>query len=248
MKGKKQKILMWIYDVLSSCPFYGYRKVYETLKDILEVTIKQIRRIMRQYGLKGKFRKISTSIGNKLHKKYPYLLRGYEVRFPNQVWATDITYIKVNGANVYLCAIIDLYSRKVLSWRLSNTMEKEFCISACEEALAKYGTPAIFNSDQGSQFTSEGFIRLLEDKKIRISMDGVGRALDNVFVERFWNTLKREDIKYQRYEFMEDLREGLGHYIKFYNETRIHQSLDYATPDEFYYKPFLKRPELKQAA
>jgi putative transposase len=203
---------------------------------------------MHRYGLKAKIGKIATSIANRLHKKYPYLLRGYKAKYPNQVWATDITYIKVNGANVYLCAIIDLYSRKVLSWRLSNTMEKEFCISACEEALALYGIPAIFNSDQGSQFTSENFVKMLEDKKVRISMDGKGRALDNVFIERFWSTLKQEEIKYHRYEFMEELKEGIKRYIKFYNEARIHQSLDYATPDEFYYKPFSQRPELKQAA
>jgi putative transposase len=223
---------------LEEAPHFGYRNVYEWIKEIVKVSEKQIRAIMRQYGLRGIFKKLMTTIASKFHKKYPYLLRGYKAQYPNQVWATDITYIKVSGCNVYLCAIIDLYSRKLLSWRLSNTMDKGFCISALEEALAKYGTPAIFNSDQGSQFTSEDFIKVLEGKKVRISMDGKGRALDNIFIERFWNSLKREDIKYKHYDTIPELSRGIELYMKFYNEYRPHQSLERKTPDEFYYEPF----------
>jgi putative transposase len=243
---RKHAILGWIYEVLTELPFYGYRKVYEALKELLEVTMKQIRRIMRQNGLKGLMKKKKTSIGNKLHKKYAYLLKDYEIRFPNQVWATDITYINVRGSYLYMTAIIDIYSRKVLSWRISNTMEKEFCVSALEEALKKYGTPAIFNSDQGSQYTSEEFIRILEAKKIRISMDGKGRALDNIYIERFWKTLKYEDIKFKYYGEVSELKYGVANFVRFYNENRFHQSLDYKTPDEVYCKPFSQG--LKKAA
>lgn len=235
-----------MYEVLGELPFYGYRKVYEALKELLEVTLKQIRRIMRQYGLKGLSKRRSTSIGDRLHKKYPYLLRGYEIRYPNQVWSTDITYVNVMGSVAYMTAIIDNYSRKVLSWRISNTMDKEFCISALEEALSKYGVPAIFNSDQGSQYTSEAFVNVLKEHKIRISMDGKGRALDNVYIERFWKTLKYEDIKFKYYGDMSELKEGVSSFVRFYNENRFHQSLGYKTPNETYYKPFSK--ELSKAA
>jgi len=231
-------VLGWIYEILMMFPAFGYRKVYEVLKDIIDTTKKQIRRIMFQYKLRAIFGKIRTTISEAEHRKYPYLLRGKKIEYPNQVWATDITYIKIGGQTVYLCAILDLYSRKVLSWRLSINMETSFCVSALEEALAKYGTPAIFNSDQGSQFTSREFIDILENKGIRISMDGKGRALDNVFVERFWRSVKYEDIKYRHYLTMDDLRKGLGRYIADYNSFRPHQSLDYKTPDDFYYKPF----------
>jgi putative transposase len=237
-------ILGWIYEVLLETPFYGYRKVFESLKELFEVTLKQIRRIMRQFGLKGLRKKKKTSISNKLHKKYPYLLKGYKINHPNQVWATDITYVSVRGCCLYMTAIIDIYSRKVLSWRISNTMEKEFCVSALEEALVKYGTPAIFNSDQGSQYTSEEFIKILEAHKVRISMDGKGRAMDNIYIERFWKTIKYEDIKFKYYGEMSELREGVANFVRFYNENRFHQSLGYKTPDEFYYEPFSKIPDL----
>ena len=242
--SRKNAILGWIYEVLIEMPFYGYRKVYEALKEVVEVTLKQIRRIMRKFGLKGLCKKKKTSIGNKKHKKYPYLLKGYEIRFPNQVWSTDITYVNVRGCCLYMTAIIDVYSRKVLSWRISNTMEKEFCISALEEALMKYGTPAIFNSDQGSQYTSEEFIKVLEANKIRISMDGKGRALDNVYIERFWKTLKYEDIKFKYYGEISELKEGVANFVRFYNENRFHQSLDYKMADEVYYSSFSQASEL----
>jgi len=245
---KKMFVLGWIYEVLIDYPSYGYRKVYHLLKEIIDATEKQVRRIMFQYKLRAVFGKIRTTISEWEHRKYPYLLRGKKIEYPNQVWATDITYIKIGGQTVYLCAILDLYSRKVLSWRLSINMETSFCVSALEEALAKYGTPAIFNSDQGSQFTSREFIDILEGKGIRVSMDGKGRALDNIYVERFWRSVKYEDIKYRHYLTMEELRKGLGRYIADYNGFRPHQSLDYKTPDEFYYKPFSAALEEEKTA
>jgi putative transposase len=227
-----------MYEVLIETPFYGYRKVYEAIKELFEVTLKQIRRIMRQFGLKGLRKKKKTSISNKLHKKYPYLLKDYKISFPNQVWAMDITYVNMRGCCVCMTAIIDLYSRKVLSRRISNAMEKEFCISALEEALSKYGEPCIFNSDQGSQYTSEEFIRILEAHKVRISMDGKGRAMDNIYIERFWKTIKYEDIKFKYYSEISELKEGVANFVRFYNENRFHQSLGYETPEEFYCEPF----------
>jgi putative transposase len=166
---------------------------------------------------------------------------------PNQVWATDITYIKLKGGCVYLMAIIDLYSRKVLSWRLSNTMDAEFCISALEEAIITYGVPSIFNTDQGSQFTSEGFISVLKKYGIQISMDGVGRALDNIYVERLWRSVKYEEIYLKEYSSMDDLKMSLKRYFIFFNSERFHQSLEYATPDEMYYSSFQGYVETKAA-
>jgi putative transposase len=218
-------------------PFYGYRKIAHALIDV-GVTEKQVRRIMKKAGLRAVFPGKRTSIAAKNHKKYPYLLRGKSVWLPNQVWATDITYIRLAGGYVYLMAIIDLFSRKALSWRISNTMDAEFCISALEEAIAIYGVPAIFNTDQGSQFTSDAFLGVLQSHGIRISMDGKNRALDNVIVERFWRTLKYEDIYLRDYQNMSELKDGLRRYFRFYNEERFHSSLSYATPNEIYNSVF----------
>jgi putative transposase len=174
-------------------------------------------------------------------------LRNKLIWLPNQVWATDITYIKLKGGSVYLMAIIDLYSRKVLTWRLSNTMDAEFCVSALEEAIAIYGVPSIFNTDQGSQFTSEGFTSVLDRYGIQISMDGVGRALDNIFVERLWRSVKYEEIYLNEYRSMEELKISLKRYFTFYNTQRFHQSLEYATPDEIYYSSFSNYQDAKVA-
>lgn len=239
-------ILRAILDELSVRPFYGYRKIAYSLQD-LGVTRKQVRRIMRKFGLRALYPKKNLSRANKMHKKYPYLLRGKLIWLPNQVWATDITYVKLKGGTVYLVAIVDLYSRKVLAWRLSNTMDAEFCVSALEEAITTHGVPAIFNTDQGSQFTSEGFISVLEKYGIRISMDGVGRALDNVYVERLWRSVKYEEIYLKEYSSMEELKMSLKRYFAFYNSERFHQSLEYETPDEKYFGSFQNRIEPKAA-
>lgn len=234
------KILTAILEELREHPFYGYRKMCRALVD-LGVTEKQVRRIMKKAGLRAIFPGKRTSIPSKQHPKYPYLLGGKVIRFPNQVWATDITYIKLSGGHVYLVAIIDLYSRRVLVWRISNTLDADFCVAALEEAIATYGIPAIFNTDQGCQFTSEAFTGVLKSHGIVISMDGKNRAIDNIYVERFWRTLKYEDIYIRDYQSMTELRAGLARYFAFYNSERFHQSLEYQTPDEMYFKSFMSK-------
>lgn len=227
-------LLQAILDEYKEHPWYGYRKIWRALKDSFEVTLKQVRRLMKKAGLRAIYPGKRTSVPGKGHPKYPYLLRGKQIWLPNQVWATDITYIRLKGGYVYLVAIIDWYSRKILSWQVSNTMDTAFCVAALEEAIACYGMPAIFNSDQGSQFTSEAFVSVLEGYGIRVSMDGRNRALDNVIIERFWRSLKYEDIYLKDYQSMSELKEGLNRYFTYYNSSRYHQSLDYETPDEVY--------------
>lgn len=238
-------ILEAILEVLKERPFYGYRRIARELI-YLDVTRKQVRRIMKKAGLRAIYPGLQLSKPSKGSKKFPYLLRGMNIWLPNQVWASDITYIKLSGGYVYLVTIIDLYSRKILSWRVSNTMDAQFCVSALEEAIAHYGVPGIFNTDQGSQFTSDAFVSVLESHGIQISMDGVNRALDNIFVERFWRSLKYEDIYLKDYRTMTELKDGLARYIRFYNSERFHQSLEYETPDTIYWSKFLVR-ELKEA-
>jgi len=227
--------LLKIRETLLMIPFFGYRKVFLNLAGKSHgLSEKKVRRLMHQHGLFAIYAKPNLSSPCKNHKKYPYLLSGIEIRYPNQVWVSDITYIKINGCFVYLTAILDLFSRKVLSWRVSNTMDSYFCIEALEEALQRFGVPAIFNTDQGSQFTAAAFIAVLERESIRISMDGKGRALDNVYIERLWRSLKYEDIYLKSYEDLRELKEGVKKYFDFYNQERFHQALDYQTPEEMY--------------
>ena len=229
-----------ILEVLKEKPFYGYRRIARELS-YLDVTRKQIRRIMKKAGLRAIYPGLQLSKPAKGSKKYPYLLRGSNIWLPNQAWASDITYIKLSGGSVYLVAIIDLYSRKVLSWRVSNTMDAQFCVAALEEAIAHYGIPGIFNTDQGSQFTSDDFLSVLEEHGIQISTDSVNRALDNISVERFWRSLKYEGIYLKDYRTILELRAGIDQYIRFYNSERCHQSLECETPDIFYGSRFLVR-------
>lgn len=196
---------------------------------------KRIRRLMRKMGLEAIYPKPRTSVPNKQHKIYPYLLKGVTATQPNQVWSTDITYVKLQHGYAYLVAIMDWYSRKVLSWRLSNTMDVGFCCEALEEALFFYGTPEIFNTDQGSQFTSEAFTCKLKEKGISISMTGTGRALDNVFVERLWRTVKYNNIYIKGYETIPEAQAGLEEYFEYYNGKRPHSSLENKSPDMVYY-------------
>jgi len=217
-------------------PFYGFRRINEAMnRKGIKTSEKCIRRLMKEMGLHAIYPKPKLSSPDKKHKKYPYLLDGVEIMRPNQVWASDITYIRQNGAFVYLVAIIDLYSRKVLSWRISNTLDATFCIEVLKEALGIYGVPETFNTDQGCQFTSCDFISVLEGAKIRISMDGKGRALDNVYVERLWRSLKYENIFLNEYKNLKELKGGVSSYFEFYNSERYHQSLMYLTPDEVYF-------------
>jgi putative transposase len=216
-------------------PFFGSRKMVVYLRGLgHSVNRKRVQRLMGILGLAGMAPGPNTSKPHPQHKIYPYLLRGLMVACPNQVWSTDITYIRLPHGFAYLVAIIGWYSRKVLAWQLSNTLESEFCIDCLEQSLRKYGTPDIFNTDQGSQFTSNAFTDLLKLHGIKISMDGRGRALDNIFVERLWRSVKHEDVYLKGYVNMPELQLGLTEYFEFYNTERSHQSLEYKTPDQVY--------------
>jgi putative transposase len=216
-------------------PFYGSRKILRYLRDLGHtINRKRVQRLMRILGLTGMAPGPHTSRPHPQHTIYPYLLRGVNIERPNQVWSTDITYIRLARGFVYLVAIIDWYSRKVLSWRLSNTLDAGFCVDCLKQALQVYGKPEIFNTDQGCQFTSEAFTGVLKAHGIAISMDGRGRALDNIFVERLWRSVKHEDVYLKGYATLPELLLGLTEYFVFYNTERLHQSLDYSTPDAVY--------------
>jgi putative transposase len=216
-------------------PFYGSRKLSIALREEgIEANRKRVQRLMRLMGLESLAPKPNTSEPHPEHAVYPYLLRHLEISRPNHVWAADITYIPMKTGFLYLVAIIDWYSRRVLSWRLSNTIDSSFCVEALEEALSRFGQPSIFNTDQGSQFTAEAFTKPLRDRGIAISMDGKGRCIDNVFVERLWRSLKYEEVYLHAYETVQQARDGIGRYMTFFNDRRPHQALGYQTPDAFY--------------
>jgi len=216
-------------------PFYGSRKIVHYLQSLGHtINRKRVQRLMGILCLAGMAPGPHTSRRHPRHKVYPYLLRGVSIDRPNQVWSTDITYIRLPRGFVYLVAIIDWYSRKVLSWRLSNTLDSRFCVDCLEQALQLHGVPDVFNTDQGSQFTSDDFIGVLKARGIAISMDGRGRASDNIFVERLWRSVKHEDVYLKGYATMTDLMLGLAEYFTFYNTKRMHQSLEYSTPDKVY--------------
>jgi putative transposase len=216
-------------------PFYGSRKMVEYLRTVGHVVNrKRVQRMMQAMGLAGMAPGPNTSKSHPQHKIYPYLLRGIPITRPNQVWSIDLTYIRLAHGFAYLVAVIDWYSRKVLSWRISNGMEAAFCVDCLEDALRMHGRPEIFNSDQGSQFTSDAFTGVLKRECITISMDGRGRAFDNIFVERLWRSVKHEDVYLNGYGNMGELMLGLTAYMIFYNEERMHQSLGYCTPAKVY--------------
>jgi putative transposase len=215
-------------------PFYGARRMAVWLKNQgYRVNRKRVRRLMRIMGLEAIYRRPRTSKPAPGHKIYPYLLSGMEITRPNQVWAADITYVPMARGFLYLVAIIDWYSRYVLSWRLSNTLDADFCVEALEGALRK-GRPDIFNTDQGAQFTSEAFTGILRQHGVRISMDGKGRYSDNLFIERLWRTVKYEEVYLKAYQNGRDARVGIGNYFRFYNAERPHQALGYLTPAEVF--------------
>ncbi len=215
-------------------PFYGARRMAVWLKNQgHQVNRKRVRRLMRALGFKAIYRRPRTSKPRPGDKVYPYLLKGMKVTRPNQVWAADITYIPMARGFLYLVAIMDWYSRYVLAWRLSNTLDAGFCVEALDEALKK-GRPDIFNTDQGAQFTSEVFTGLLERHGVRISMDGKGRYSDNLFIERLWRTVKYEEVYLKAYQDGRDARAGLANYFRFYNTERPHQALGYLTPAEVF--------------
>lgn len=222
--------------IYTDCPFYGSRRITAELnRRGYNVNRKRIQRLMRLMGIYGQTPGIMTSRKHPEHMKYPYLLGGMAIDSPNKVWCADITYIPLKHGFAYLVAILDWYSRAILAWELSNTLDSDFCVRALKRAIAEHGRPEVFNTDQGCQFTSEDFTGELKAATIRISMDGKGRCSDNIMIERFWWSLKYEDIYLKDYSNMPCLHEGLVDYFDFYNTRRLHESLDYTPPMEIYH-------------
>jgi putative transposase len=225
-----------IDEVHLTHPFLGARRLAHLLqREGVDVGRRHVGTLMGLMGIEVIYRKQRTSLPAQGHRIYPYLLREVVIARRNQVWATDVTYLPMAQGFAYLMAILDLYSRKVLAFRVSNTLATDFCIEALEEALRRYGTPEIFNTDQGSQFTDDAFTAVLAAKDVRISMDGKGRWIDNVFVERLWRSVKYESIYLHAYDTPREVRVALARYFEFYNAHRPHQSLGYRTPDEIYF-------------
>jgi putative transposase len=230
--------------IFTDAPYFGSRKITAVLRrQGHQVNRKRVRRLMREMGLEVIWRRPNTSKPHPEHRIYPYLLRGVKIDRPDQVWCADVTYIPMPKGFLYLVAIMDWASRKVLAWRLSNTMLADFCVAALEEALARYGRPDIFNTDQGSQFTSLEFTGVLINAGVRISMDGKGRFMDNIFCERLWRSLKYEDIYLNAYATGPEAHRGIGSWFEGYNARRPHQALGYQTPDEVY---FAAAPDRKE--
>lgn len=247
---KDQKLLDKMEELWFERPSSGYRTLQERLKDYgFYVNHKKVLRLMRQLGIYGMAPGPMTSKAHPEHKKYPYLLKDLEISRPNQVWCSDITYLKTGGGKMYLVAIIDAYSRMIMSWGLSNSLDASFCVEALKNAIQKHGLPEIFNTDQGCQFTSEDFIGVLTGNGITISMDGKGRAFDNILMERFWRSLKYEDF-YLRDYTAATLKSGIDSYVLYYNWERPHQSLKGLKPSEIYYKgrvsSFLEQYKMNQ--
>ncbi len=229
-------IMRKLDELYTQAPFYGVLRMHQYIRSLgYNVNIKRIRRLLRLMGLLAIYPKKNLSVPNLENKTYPYLLKNLEINRCNQVWSSDITYIPMEKGFLYLVAIIDWHSRYVISWRISNTLEASFCLEALQEALTK-GKPEIFNTDQGSQFTSNDFTNYLITNNIQISMDGKGRCLDNIFVERLWRSVKYEYVFLNSIKDGRELWHGLDNYFHFYNEKRFHQSLDYQTPAQVHWR------------
>ena len=230
------RLMREIDEIHLKYPFYGSRRIRNELRDRgFTIGREHVRTLMKKMAIEALYRKPRLSIPFSGHKIFPYLLRGMKIDRANQVWATDITYIPMAKGFVYLVAIMDWASRKVLSWRISNTLDTSFCVSALEEAMERFGKPKIFNTDQGSQFTSESFTEKLLNNGIQVSMDGKGRWVDNVFVERLWRSLKYEEVYLKAYDSVLEARRQIGTYFNFYNTNRRHQGLEDRFPDEVYW-------------
>lgn len=244
---EEDRQLMNLLDTqYTKTPFYGVRNMTTYLRSLgYEVGKDHVRTLLREMGLSAIFPKPNLSKPHPENRIYPYLLRDVEITKPNQVWSADITYIKLAYGFAYLVAIVDWHSRCVLAWRLSNTLEADFCVDALREAIEKHGTPEIFNTDQGTQFTSQGFIGLLTGRNISISMDGRGRCLDNIFVERLWRTVKYENVYLRGYQTISEARAGLAEYFEFYNKERFHQSLGNKTPWQVYRQGIIEGLEVR---
>jgi len=233
--GDEPAVMRVIDEIYTKHPFYGVRRVTNALKRLgWCINHKRVARLMQVMGLEAIYPKPRLSVARKEHRKYPYLLRNLSIMRPDQVWSTDITYIRLKGGHVYLAAILDWFSRYVVSWTLSITIDANFCVDMLKGALTT-ARPEIFNSDQGVQFTSDAFTGILKDHCIRISMDGRGRAFDNIFVERLWRTVKYEEVYLRDYSSVSEARCSVRQYFEFYNNERPHQSLGYKTPSEVYY-------------
>ena len=246
LSAKDMSLMRQIDEIHLAYPFYGSRKIRNELwARGYDVGRDRVRRLMRRMGIEALYVKPRLSLAHPGHVKYPYLLRGLEITRANHVWTSDISYIPMAKGFCYLVAIMDWASRMVLAWRLSNTLDSSFCVDALEEAISKYGCPEIFNTDQGSQFTAETFTGTLRSRGISISMDGKGRWMDNVFIERLWKSVKYEDIYLKAYGSMAEVKKGLAAYFRFYNEKRWHQNFDRKTPAMVY---FNTQPQRQAAA
>lgn len=240
------ELMRLIDEIHLKHPYMGSRSIRDQLQDTgHRVGRQHVRTLMGKMGITAMYKKPNLSKPHPDHKVYPYLLRGLEITKANHVWAADITYLPMARGFCYLVAIMDWASRKVLAWRLSNTLDASFCVEALQEALANYGTPEIFNTDQGSQFTSDTFTGILINNGIKISMDGKGRWMDNVFIERLWWSVKYQDVYLKAYSSIAETRQGLREYFEFYNRRRRHQSLDRKTPDDVYWSTL---PQMQVAA
>jgi putative transposase len=229
------RLMRWLDEQFLKTPFYGARRMVAVMRrDGFVVNRKRVKRLMRVMGIEAIYQKPHTSLGHPAHKVYPYLLRGLLIDRPNQVWCADITYVPMAKGFVYLVAVMDWFSRRVLSWRVSITMDSDFCVAALREAMEQHGRPEIFNTDQGVQFTSADFLAGLEAQAVRISMDGKGRYLDNIFIERLWRSLKYEEIFLKAYGSPAEARGGIGAWLTFYNDERPHQTHGYRTPREVF--------------
>ena len=238
-KLEKRKLLRLIDEIYTRSPYFGARRIAAELNRMnlgFAIDRKRVGRLMEEMGIEALYPKPKLSRSDKKHAKYPYLLKGVEIERINQVWGTDITYIPTKKGHVYLVAIMDWYSRYVVSWEVSNSLEAYFCIVALKRAFQRYGYPDIFNSDQGSQYTGDEFQNILRASgRVRVSMDGRGRCMDNIFTERLWRSVKYEEVYTGEYENLPQARERLGDYLAFYNEIRVHQALGYKTPAEVFF-------------
>ena len=236
VKAEDLEIMRIIDEQYLKTPTYGSRTMRNHLRRLgYKINRKRVQRLMRRMGIEAIYPRPRTSKPHPEHRIYPYLLKGVKINQSNMVWAADITYIPMRRGFMYLVVVMDWYSRKVLSWRVSNTLDADFCVSALEEAIGRYGVPEIFNTDQGAQFTGSKFINVLKSNNIRISMDGRGRAYDNIFVERLWWTVKYHYVYLHEFNSGLELREGLKGFFQLYNQERPHQTFDIKTPDEVYH-------------
>lgn len=234
--GENLELMRLIDEEYTRHPFFGSRKIRDYLRRLgYKINRKRVQRLMRKMGLASVAPKPNTSKPSSEHKVYPYLLGNIDINRPNQVWCSDITYLRLPGGFVYLTAVMDWYSRYVLSWEVSITLEDSFCVSTLESALRRFPKPDIFNTDQGSQYTGNAFIKTLKDNDIRISMDGKGRAMDNIMIERLWRSVKYEEVYLKEYQSVGELLKALREYFDFYNYERPHQTLDARTPAEVYW-------------